>query len=490
MTQTGFRYHAGAMNPPAVKTRFAPSPTGLLHLGNVRTALFSALYARHTGGTFLLRIEDTDEERSQDEFSAALLEDLAWLGLEWQEGPAAGGSAGPYYQSQRYDLYDVHFALLEQNGLAYPCFCSPQALEISRKTQLAAGRPPRYDGTCAGLGADQRRERVANGILPTLRFRVPAGERVEFEDLVRGPQSFPTDDIGDFIIRRADCSPAFFFSNAVDDALMGVSHVLRGEDHLTNTPRQILLQRALGLPVPAYGHIAMIVGADGAPLSKRSGSRSLRDLREEGYLPQAVVNYLARLGHHYEDNACLNLDDLAVSFDLGRLGRSPSRYDPAQLLHWQKLTVASCGEEELCRWLDAFEVDKRRLVDIVPAGSLAEFVHAVRDNLVLPRDAFRLADVLFGMPPPPAGEVLAIIVAAGEAFFTAAGAHVAEVDFKLFARTLGAATGRKGKALFMPLRAALTGDTHGPEMDRLWALLGEGSRRRRLAAAAALCRES
>lgn len=477
------------MSTSAVKTRFAPSPTGLLHLGNVRTALFSALYARRGGGVFLLRIEDTDEERSQDEFSAALLDDLHWMGLHWQEGPDAGGAAGPYYQSQRYELYEEYFAKLEQEGLAYPCFCSPRELEVSRKTQLAAGRPPRYMGTCSGLSEAQRAARIANGILPTLRFRVPAGERVDFDDLVRGPQSFPSDDIGDFIIRRADRSPAFFFSNAVDDSLMGVSHVLRGEDHLTNTPRQIMLQRALGLPVPAYGHIAMIVGADGAPLSKRSGSRSVRELREEGYLPRAVVNYLARLGHHYEDNASLELDGLAQAFELARVGRAPSRYDPTQLLHWQKLAVAACGDTELCRWLERFEVDGRRLEEIVPAGRLAEFVHAVRDNLVLPLDAFRLADRLFRALPQPQGGVRATIDAAGEAFFTAAASCAAETDFKAFARAVGAATGAKGKGLFMPLRAALTGETHGPEMDRLWALLGAEEIRQRLAAAAQLCRE-
>lgn len=477
------------MNPSAVKTRFAPSPTGLLHLGNARTALFSALHARRTGGVFLLRIEDTDEARSQDEFSAALLEDLRWLGLEWQEGPGAGGAAGPYYQSQRYELYNGYFTQLERQGLAYPCFCSPRELEVSRKTQLAAGRPPRYAGTCAGLSEQQRRQRVEQGILPTLRFRVPAGQQVEFNDLVRGPQSFPSDDIGDFIVRRADGSPAFFFSNAVDDALMGVSHVLRGEDHLTNTPRQILLQRALGLPVPAYGHIAMIVGADGAPLSKRSGSRSVRELREEGYLPLAAVNYLARLGHHYEDNAAMDLDGLARAFDIAKLGRSPSRYDPAQLLHWQKLAVAAGGDEDLCRWLCEFEIDGRRLEDIVPPGRLADFVRAVRDNLVLPLDAFRLAGELFGALPAYGEEVREIIAEAGQDFFnTALLPNTLSEDFKEFCRSLSAGTGKKGKALYMPLRAALTGDTHGPEMDKLWRLLGEERIRQRFTAAAALCR--
>jgi glutamyl-tRNA synthetase len=476
------------MNATLVKTRFAPSPTGLLHLGNVRTALFSALYARHTGGIFLLRIEDTDEERSQDEHSAALQDDLRWMGLDWQEGPGAGGAAGPYYQSQRYELYQGYFDGLAQRDLAYPCFCSPRELELSRKTQLASGRPPRYAGTCAHLSAEQRQQRFDKGIVPSLRFRVPAGEKVEFYDLVRGPQSFATDDIGDFIVRRADGSPAFFFSNAVDDALMGVTHVLRGEDHLTNTPRQILLQRALDLPVPEYGHIAMIVGADGAPLSKRTGSRSVKELREEGYLPQAVVNYLARLGHHYENNAYMDLDGLAKEFAIAHLGRSPARYDAAQLLHWQKLAVAACSDEELSRWLAIYEVDEKQLEQMIPAGQLQTFIHAVRDNIVLPTDAFRYAQELFGTQANYGEEVRKIIAEAGGDFFNKASHYAEQADFKAFCQALSAATNKKGKALYLPLRAALTSETHGPEMDKIWRLLGTERARLRFEAAAALCK--
>ena len=476
------------MNTTLVKTRFAPSPTGLLHLGNVRTALFSALYARHTGGVFLLRIEDTDEERSQDAHSAALQEDLRWLGLDWQEGPGAEGGAGPYYQSQRYDIYQAYFDKLEQQGLAYPCFCSPRELDLSRKTQLASGRPPRYAGTCAHLNAEERQARFDKGLLPSLRFRVPAGEVVHFTDLVRGPQSFPTEDIGDFIIRRADGSPAFFFSNAADDALMGVSHVLRGEDHHTNTPRQILLQRALGLQVPDYGHIAMIVGADGAPLSKRTGSRSVKELREEGYLPEAVVNYLARLGHHYENNAFMTLDGLATEFEIPHLGRSPARYDAAQLLHWQKLAVAAGSDDALCSWVAMYEVNERCIEQIIPAGQLQTFMHAVRENVVLPTDAFRMADELFGAQPSYSEEIRKIIAEAGEGFFAAALNYIAQADFKAFCQSLSAASGKKGKALYMPLRAALTSDTHGPEMDKIWRLLGEERVRQRFMAAVAACK--
>ncbi|MGB2971901.1 MAG: glutamate--tRNA ligase, partial [Candidatus Competibacter sp.] len=322
-----------------VKTRFAPSPTGFLHLGNVRTALFNALLARRDGGQFLLRIEDTDRERSRAEFVDALLEDLRWLGLDWREGPEVGGPQAPYAQSERTAIYARYYRRLEGSEQSYPCFCTPAELALSRKAQLAAGRPPRYTGTCARLGADERQARLERGLQPTLRFRVPAGRAVEFTDLVRGPQRFASDDIGDFVIRRADGTPQFFFANAVDDALMGITQVLRGEDHLANTPRQLLLLEALALSAPRYGHLALIVGADGGPLSKRAGDLSIRELRASGYLPEAVLNYLARLGHAYARDVWMAPEVLAAEFSTAHLGRAPARYDEAQLLHWQSEAV-------------------------------------------------------------------------------------------------------------------------------------------------------
>src|SRR6185437_7016385 len=235
-------------------TRFAPSPTGELHLGNARTALFNLLLARRSGGRFILRIEDTDAERSREAHTAALMQDLRWLGIEWDAGPDREDLRGPYRQSQRGSIYTHYFEVLEREGSAYPCFCSPLELEISRKAQLASGRPPRYAGTCRELSPEQRAKKRQLGGAPTTRFRVPAGRRIEFLDFVHGPQSFFSDDIGDFVVRRTDGSAAFFFSNAVDDARMGVTQVLRGEDHLTNTPRQLLILEALGLPAPSYGH--------------------------------------------------------------------------------------------------------------------------------------------------------------------------------------------------------------------------------------------
>jgi nondiscriminating glutamyl-tRNA synthetase len=464
------------MTETVFKTRFAPSPSGLLHVGNVRTALFNALLARHRGGVFLLRIEDTDPERSQEPYMEALLEDLQWLGLTWQEGPIIGGAAGPYRQSQRDALYRAYFQRLEAEELAYPCFCSQAELALVRKRQLAAGQAPRYPGTCARLTAVEVERKLASGLKPTLRFRVPAHATIEFEDLVRGPQRFVTSDIGDFIIRRNDGSPAFFFSNALDDALMAVTHVLRGEDHLTNTPRQILLLQALGLAVPCYGHIAMIVAADGAPLSKRHGSRSVRELRERGYLPTAICNYLARLGHHYEDAHFLDLEALAAKFSLARLGRAPARFDPQQLSYWQREALAHVHPETLQQWLGPV------ITQQVPAEKYEEFVESVRPNITLPAEAQHWAAVLFGEELVLKDEALQVIRESGPAFFAAARAAVDScgTDFKALVSQLKQDTGAKGKSLFLPLRAALTGELDGPELARLLPLMGVARVQQRL----------
>jgi nondiscriminating glutamyl-tRNA synthetase len=456
------------MSATPVKTRFAPSPTGELHLGNLRTALFSALLARREGGVFVLRIEDTDAARSRPEYAHGLMEDLRWLGLDWQEGPETGGPNGPYQQSARGHIYAEDYRRLEMSGRAYPCFCTDDTLRLARKAQLAAGQPPRYPGTCARLSAEEIGVRLDRGLKPTLRFRVPPGRRIRFEDLVRGPQVFDTETIGDFVIRRSDGTPSFFFSNAVDDAMMGVTHVLRGEDHLANTPRQMLIMEALDLPAPRYGHISLILGEDGAPLSKRYGALSLRELRERGYLPVAVLNHLARLGHSYESDALMELDALARGFDMARLGRAPARHDPAQLDYWQHQAVLALSDAALAEWLgDA-------LAEAVPPAVRAPFLRVVRDNISFPGEARDWARRLFAGPPPPDAHARRAMEEAGAAFFAAALGALSPppADFRELAARVGAVTGHKGRHLFMPLRAALTGLTHGPEMKDLWPLLG------------------
>lgn len=460
----------------SVKTRFAPSPTGLLHLGNIRTALFNVLLARHHGGRFLLRIEDTDRERSREEYTDALMRDLRWLGLEWQEGPQTGGEYAPYAQSQRGEIYARYAAELERQGLAYPCFCTEQELKLSRKTQLASGRAPRYSGRCRSLSADEVQTRVRAGVPASLRFRVPTNARVEFADRVRGTQTFASDDIGDFIIRRSDGTPAFFFTNAIDDALMQVSLVVRGEDHLTNTPRQILLLQALKLPVPEYAHIALVVGADGTPLSKRHGSRTVQELRESGFFALAINNYLARVGHTYTDNRLMSLDELAHAFAMERLGRAPARYDATQLLHWQREAILQASSDELWRWMGA------DVHAIVPAEARAAFIDTVRSNISAPEHALMWARIVFTDDWDLSHTARAVIQQAGRGFFDSAlqffDRHA--TDFKALSDELKTSTGAKGKALFQPLRAALTGELDGPEMARLLPLITAARARKRL----------
>ena len=457
-----------------IKTRFAPSPTGLIHIGNARTALFSAL----AGDVFLLRIEDTDAERSRREFVEELLGDLRWLGLNWDEGPAGSQPEETWFQSRRGAVYQHYYDELERLNLAYPCFCTATELEVSRKVQLASGKPPRYSGKCAHLSPEDAHRWRDEGREPTLRFRVPKGATVCFEDGVRGLQRFQTDDIGDFIIRRADGSAAFFFCNAIDDALMGVTHVVRGEDHLANTPRQILLLEALGLTVPAYAHTALILGDDGAPLSKRNGSRSLNQLREEGYFPIALLNMMARLGHHYENEELMDLATLKARFDLSHLGKSPARFDSTHLHHWQSLAMRTVSVAQLEAWL------RPETLAIVPAGQSATFHEVVRSNCLFPADADQWARILFTDEPLPAEEEpVRAAREAGEAFFLAAldAAAAAGSDFQAFLAGLKTATGAKGKGLFMPLRAAFTGRHDGPELGLLYRIIDPHRLHRRLA---------
>ncbi len=470
------------MTTATTKTRFAPSPSGFLHLGNARTALFSALLARKERGVFLLRIEDTDQERSQPQYIRGIEDDMNWLGLAWQEGPGVGGAHAPYLQSQRGAVYRNYFDSLEQQGLAYLCFCSERELDLTRKTQIAAGQPPRYAGTCARLNGEEVAARLQSGVQPTLRFRVPAQRSVEFDDVVRGPQKFNSDDIGDFVIRRGDGTPAFFFSNAVDDALMGVTHVLRGEDHLTNTPRQIMLLDALRLQVPRYGHISMIVGADGAPLSKRHGSRSIRELRQTGYLPGAITNYMARLGHYYPNNAFMDMDALASEFEISNLGRAPAHYDTTHLLHWQREALMRADADTLWQWMG---VDVHALV---PAAQQSAFVAAVRTNVIFPEHALLWARTLYIDPVALSPDACNAAEDAGGVFFEHALAALDQHgnDYKALVNHIKQETGAKGKALFHPLRAALTGDLDGPEMAQLVTLLTVERMRTRLQACAAM----
>ena len=453
---------------PLLVTRFAPSPTGSLHLGNARTAFFSHLWARKSAGRFILRIEDTDVERSEPRFRDGLMQDLKWLGLDWDEGPDVGGPSAPYSQSERGAWYDALFRRLEADRQAYPCFCTSEELELSRKLQRMAGKPPRYAGTCRFLSASERAERIARGTKPTLRFAVPPDQTIEFVDLVHGPQKFASNDIGDFIIRREDGTSAFFFCNAVDDAAMGVTHVLRGDDHLTNTPRQLMLLDALGMRRPGYGHVGLLVGSDGAPLSKRHGSTSVQEFRERGFLPAALLNHLFHLGHTGDVEGWLPPADMPAHFRPEHLGRAPGRFEEAQLLHWQKETLQHMSAADVGAWLGL--------------DGAADFVEFVRHNVVLPADAVPWIEVVRGELAPLGAEEARIIAAAGPGFFAAAVQALDEsnADFGPLVKTLKERTGRKGAELFMPLRVALTGQTHGPELAPLLKIMPRETARRRL----------
>lgn len=457
------------MTAPIV-TRFAPSPTGLLHIGNARTALFSWLAARRLDGRFLLRIEDTDVERAVAGAADAVLEDLRWLGLDWDDAVV--------HQSARGARHAELLGALERAGHAYPCYCTETELAVARRTALAAGKPPRYAGTCARLSAAEAGARRAAGDPATLRFRIRERGEVAFVDLVHGPHGENADAIGDFVIRRSDGVPTFLFSNAVDDAEMGVTHVLRGDDHLSNTPRQLLLLQALAElgaiagRAPTYGHLPLVLGDAGKPLSKRDGASSIAGLRAAGWLSLAVVNHLSRLGHSGYPEALLPHDQLARGFDLAHLGRSPARFDLVQLEHWQRLAVAALDGATFAAWCG---IDRLP----VPAADRAAFVAAVRGNVMLPADARNWAEALYGTATP-AADAAPVLAECRGAFFLAAKAALdsSGADYAAFTKALGAATGRKGRALHSPVRAAVTGRLDGPELAALFPLLG----RERLAA--------
>ncbi len=453
-----------------MKTRFAPSPTGYMHFGNLRTALFNFLYAHKQQYQFLLRIEDTDRERSGQEFADALLEDLLWLSLQWDEGP--------YLQSERAEIYNKYYAQLEEHGLAYPCFCSEDTLNITRKVQQASGQPPRYSGTCRNLSHDEVQRKFAAGESATLRFLVPRDSIIEFVDLIKGPQRFAANDIGDFIIRRNDGTASFMFCNAIDDAEMSVTHALRGEDHLTNTPRQIMILNALKLPHPQYGHFALINGTDGSPLSKRNGSQSIRELREQGYLPLAVLNYIARLGHYYVSNEFFSITELAHNFELKNVSTSPARHDLTHLRHWQKEALVRCTIDEIIIMIRPY------IEGIVPSDKYSAFAELVKDNILMPDDVSVWVTAVYTEGLDFSDEAWQVLQHAGHDFFVAALDAVTNtptISFKQLADQVKDATGCKGKELFMPLRVALSGQLHGPELAKMMEFMSGTMAQKRFA---------
>lgn len=315
-----------------VRVRFAPSPTGYLHVGSSRTALFNYLFAKHHNGVFVLRIEDTDLARSTEASTQAILDGMKYLELFWDEGPEVGGDYGPYFQSQRLDLYREYADKLLEAGRAYQCFCTPEELDQIRKEAVEQGRDPKYDGRCFHLSDAERQQFIEQGRKPVLRFKAEYEGTTVVEDLIRGKVTFDNNQLDDFVIVKSDGMPTYNFAVVVDDALMRISHVIRGEDHLSNTPKQIQLYEALSFPVPKFAHIPMILGPDKTLLSKRHGATSVTQFRDEGYLPDAMVNYLALLGWSYDDSQTIfKRDDLIRKFALEKVSKNPAVFDITKL---------------------------------------------------------------------------------------------------------------------------------------------------------------
>jgi glutamyl-tRNA synthetase len=462
-----------------MRVRFAPSPTGHLHVGNARTALFNWLMARGSDGTFILRIEDTDVDRSTRESEAAILEDLRWLGLQWDEGPEVGGSHGPYRQSERLHLYRSYASDLISRGQAYSCFCSPEKLEADRQKALRAGLQPRYPGTCRSLPPEQARRRLDAGERAVVRFRVPPDRLIVFRDLVRGPVSFTTDVIGDPVLLRSDENPAYNFAVVVDDALMEVTHVVRGEDHISNTPRQLLLYEALGFTPPQFAHLALVVGPDHTPLSKRHGATSVAEFRAKGYLPEALVNYLALIGWSPgRDEELLPIDDLARRFSIEAVGHSAGVFDVDKLTWVNRHYLRIAGQERLARL--ALPYLRRARFAAEPShdgwqylASLMPMVADSVDRLEEVPDRLRFLfvfDVQRSLANPAVREVVTRTGAADVIHALAEGLKDAPrltdaQQFRNVANQVKQRTGYTARALFHPIRAALTGHAGGPELD-------------------------
>jgi glutamyl-tRNA synthetase len=447
-----------------VRTRFAPSPTGLLHVGGARTALFNWLFARGSYGSFILRIEDTDRARSKRAYEESLIEDLKWLGLFWDEGPDAGGPNGPYRQSERGAVYLDHARRLVGEGLAYRCYCTVKRLDELKRKQTEAGMPPRYDGRCRDL------KEPPEGINPVIRFKVP-DSTVEFIDLVRGPMSFEAGKaVGDFIIIGSDEAPSYNFSVVVDDGLMGITHVIRGEDHLPNTPRQVLLFKALGLELPEYMHLPLVLAGDRTPLSKRQTGASIRELREEGYLPEAVLNAMARLGWS-PGEGFLSLKDMVKIFSAERVSKSPSVFDMERLKRFGKESMAGADTDMLVGLVLPY-------LSGVERDWLSVAVECVKGDCTTVRDIplflapflkYELTDEAKRvLSEPHASEVIKVLREEIEGVQRLDGESYRAISDKLKERT-----GKKGKTLFMPVRAALTGRITGIELEKVFLLLGK-----------------
>jgi nondiscriminating glutamyl-tRNA synthetase len=486
------------------RVRFAPSPTGLLHVGNARTALYNWLFARHTGGKFLLRIEDTDLERSEARYETQLMEDLRWLGLDWDEGPgqpdgSEKGDFGPYRQSERLEIYARYTEQLLAEGKAYRCFCTPEELEAEREQAVAEHRPQTYSGRCRALPPAEIEENLAAGKPFAVRLKI-GQEPLRFHDMVRGEVEFAAESVSDPILVRSvtggaggvSCGiPVYNYVVTVDDALMQITHVIRGDDHLSNTPKQVAIYQAFGWPVPEFAHLSTILGADRERLSKRHGATSISTFREMGYLPEALVNYLALLGWGAEDGKTetFTLEELTKAFSLERVTPSPAIFDFDKLNWLNRHYLKQAEPERLAALAWRYFADRLPAPESAPEmvqswfGRLLALLVPYVDHLdELPSKAASV----FAFDPEAARaseENAAMLVASSAGIVlddmaSRVRAHSGSVTpevFKAWMNEIKAATKIKGKELFHPVRIALTGAHSGPDFDKLIPLIEDGA---------------
>ena len=472
----------------SVRVRFAPSPTGWLHVGGARTAYFNWLFARQNGGAFVIRSEDTDVERSSPESERGVLDDLRWLDLDYDEGPEVGGPWGPYRQSERLSIYRDRSELLLAQGAAYPCFCTDEELAARRSEALAAGRPPHYDGRCRSLSQAEREAARREGRPESIRFAVEAREWV-LHDLVRGEVRFPPGMVGDFVLMRSSGLPTYNFAVTVDDAAMHITHVIRAEEHLANTPRQLMLYQAMSEEPPAFAHVPLILNRDRSKMSKREGETAVAvgDWRRAGYVPEALLGYLALLGFHPgDDREILSRAELLEAFSLARVGKSGSVFDPDKLRWMNAYYLHHATGARIREWAEGaarhmpepggWASRLERLTLGQDRETKEALLEVVRGNVATLADLpDEIASLLDAAPDDESAAILAS-AAAREVCKTLlervdALAEWNAEAFKSALRSVGESLGVKGRDLYQPVRAALTGRLHGPELPMIAMVL-------------------
>jgi nondiscriminating glutamyl-tRNA synthetase len=464
-----------------VRVRFAPSPTGYLHVGGARTVLFNWLYARHFGGTFVLRIEDTDTQRSTREFEDMQKQDIKWLGLNWDEGPDVGGPHGPYRQSERQAIYREHADKLLAAGNAYYCFCTDEELEAKKQAAMKAGKPPQYDGKCRHLPPADVQMRLKSGEKGAVRFWIKNPKSYVLNDLIRGSVEFQEGMVGDFVILRSDGMPVYNFCCVIDDHLMDITHVLRAEEHLSNSVRQLMLYEAYGWKPPEFGHMSVVLGPDKLKLSKRHGATSVNDYKLNGYLPQAINNYISLLGWSSPDGReVLPLEDMIKQFGTERINSSPAVFDGVKLKWMNSVYLRSMDHQVLWKLLLPFlEADGQNFED-ASANWIDHALTALKpyfETLTEAVPAFRpLSDKAF-MVAPEGEEVLkwpatkAVITAWHDLLQSGSEDFITEAKFNELQKEIQLKCGVKGKEFFQALRVAIVGKPHGTELKQLVPLL-------------------